>query len=302
MPKLSLIFLFLIHAFAMSTLACAQDFRLTSVNLLHFGQEGDTAQKCAMLKNLMATNDLILVQEVMQKNFPCPFKPSDEGFIWQAPGPFGQSSYKEYFGFLYANTAAGHAFLTMVTTTPAVNPAGTFERTPAAALFYVNASVAKSYYLWVVDVHSVWGKKGVGPRQQEALLAGAYGLALKTSTASVVGSSPPSKLSGNTPVIFAGDWNIETNFANNGLNPGFASFFANGFAFAPNDQTSLTQPGGLSKRYDHFVFTKVSGGHGLTLTAPLRFACTLGVPTPLCQPWRGVMSDHLGISTSVTLQ
>ncbi|MET0226343.1 MAG: endonuclease/exonuclease/phosphatase family protein [Dokdonella sp.] len=279
--------------------AVAVTLNVVSVNLLHFGQGSTTAQKCAQLNALAQTTDVILIQELMTSAYPCDaVVPRPAGFLWQPALPPGQGSYTEYFGVLYANTAAGHARLALTTTAPPTLAPNTFSRPPAALLFYASpAAGGAGRYVWLVNVHSIWGDV-VGPRQQEARAAAAFGIQLRSSTAMVPGSNPPYQLNGATPVLFGGDWNLETNRANGSVNPGFSVFSANQFAFAPNNQTSLTPPGNLSKRYDHFVYsTGPAAAAALTVATPQRLPCPpAGFP---CQPWRNNVSDHLGIRTIV---
>lgn len=269
--------------------ALAQDFILHTQNLLRFGQ-GATANKnakCTALNTISANVDIIVIQELMQADYPCSAVPT--GFKWESYGPLGPNSYKEYYGFLWRNVPRTNGpTITDGALIDSAN-ASSFMRPPYATFLFIQPhGKTVKYGIWIANIHSIWGK-GVSPRKAEATAAAVFFSALKKSPA---GSTQPPKPNG-FPVIIAGDWNLPARNKYGTTNSGFDDLVSAGASIEPNVPTSLTKAGKGSSPYDHFAFTYSS----LKIATPTLYP----VPTSWAT-WRSTVSDHLGVQVGVTFK
>lgn len=273
--------------------AWSADFVLLSQNLLRFGQGSKTAQKCQALENKAADVDIILIQELMTAAYPCASVPAD--FTFMSFGPYGTTSYKEYYGFLWRSTQSGaHPKIEYTTYYHAASQSD-YMRPPTAMLFKVTRqpSTGGTFLIWVGNMHSVFGKT-ISGRRDEATKAGNYFQGLRTM---VVGTDQPP--TGGWPTLIAGDWNLPVTNSAGVVDSGFSWLAGQNAAGLPtNIATSLTRAGGASSPYDHILYNTVTGGHGVTISnvqlVPLN---QNDWPT-----WRQTVSDHLGVQAEVTVQ
>lgn len=275
-------------AFA-SIAASPADFIIYTQNLLHFGQGGaaKTQAKCDAVDTVSQSVDVIVIQEVMQQAYPCASVPA--GFSWEAYGPLGATTYKEFYGFLWRNTprsggptiADGGYYLSAAS--------GSFARPPHAILLSVTPhGKTTAYYMWIGNIHSVFGTS-VSARRAEATATATFFSALQGT-----GAEDVSVPAGGFPVIIAGDWNLPARSKNGKLNPGFEALSTAGAGIEPNVPTSLNAAGSPSSAYDHFVFTAAK----ITLSNVMRHpANSSDWPS-----WRDTVSDHLGVVAEVTVQ
>lgn len=273
------------------------DFVLYSQNLLRFGQGSNTTQKCQAIIDEAAVADIIVIQELMTAYYPC-LTPAGSstyptGFSFLSFGPFGTSSYKEYYGFLWRNTSSGtHPKVEFQHNCIAPDCQGSksvFARPPTAMLFKVTTTT-KVFYIWIGNMHSVFGKTVAG-RQIEASAAGDFFSVLRNWTYPAI--TPPA---GGWPTIIAGDWNLPiTDSTNTVTNPGFSWLTNQAAAGKPtNVATSLTRAGAASSPYDHILYN--------TATVTLSAQVTLNPPQPGQWPdWRQNVSDHLGVQVQVSV-
>jgi Endonuclease/Exonuclease/phosphatase family len=265
--------------------ARAQDFTLHTQNLLHFGWGASTA-KCQQLDLIASQADIILVQELMTSAYPCPSLPAN--FAWQAYGPYGPGTYREYYGFLVKTipTQFGTQIQPVANSAQVAN-ASVFMRPPVAVRFRVSwvNGLKPPRDVWIANFHAVWGKN-VGGRRAEATQVGNFYLSLRNVAAA--------------PVIVGGDWNLRASNARGVVDPGFGwlADWRVRATIAPNDPTTLTAAGNPSSAYDHFVFTTGFPGQSVALNPIIRY------PTApnLWRYWRQNVSDHLGVAARVTFQ
>lgn len=272
----------------LSALASSADFIIYTQNLLRFGHGGaaKTQAKCDAVDRVSQRVDVIVIQEVMQQAYPCASVPT--GFTWESYGPLGASSYKEYYGFLWRHAArSGGPTITHGGYYMSAEPAY-FARPPHAILLNINPNGSTTtYYIWIGNIHSVFGSR-VAERRAEATAAATFFSALKGA-----GTADISVPVGGFPVIIAGDWNLAVRNKSGKLNPGFEALAAAGANIEPNIRTSLTSTGAPSSAYDHFAFTAAK----ITLSN-----ITLYPDNSSDWPsWRGTVSDHLGVIAEVTV-
>jgi len=270
----------------------AADFVLHTQNMLRFGHGKKTAAQCQAIVDISKNVDIIVLQEVMLPTYPCGAPPG--GFAWAGMfGPFGKSSYKEYYGFLYRSSANPQTQVQVsFSGITDVASQATFSRPPQALLFRITVPQRPAYYIWIASFHAIFGKTIQG-RRDEARAVEAFFTRLAVTSRTLIGHplNPPTW---GFPVIVAGDWNLPTTDG--------AFSWANGGNSAPavavpNDATSLTRAGAPSSAYDHFAHTKMaSNNHGITLTTNYYPASNQLVF------WRATVSDHMGVQAQVTVK
>jgi hypothetical protein len=262
--------------------ASAQDFRIYSQNLLRFGHGSRTATQCAEVGAHIPTVDIILIQELMVATTPCTNVTLIPGtYVWVSPGPYGRSSYKEYYGFLYSSTARTNGPTIAPAAGPVMLGAGAgYMRPPQGILFQVTPHGSTNpKYVWVANAHLLWGGSNPRDRRAEATALALFFTQMQTLQNAATGQA----YSAN--VIIGGDWNLSA------TDQGFGNLTTAGATIEPNVQTSLNRTGGLSQPYDHFVH---SGTVALANIATFSGSGTV-------QQWRAGVSDHLGIQADVSL-
>lgn len=273
-----------------SSAAYAQDFVLGSVNMLHLGWGSKRANQCAQLANLTQTADILLIQEDMKPQSVCPAIANFQYFKLLPPG---QSSYKEYFGFMYRSTVLpGRASATPLTNRFA--PPGTFARAPLAQLFQLRTAANALYPIWIVNVHTCWNCGEAGRRAETMALA-AFGNSLRVDTGNYGGT----QLNGSTPVIFGGDWNLAlTTGVYAQQEPGFQNFRNTNFLPTQALLTTVTKTGQLVSNYDHLVYS-TGGGPSNVRINPFIYTPPPGNPA-LLATWGSQTSDHIAIFAGIT--
>jgi len=281
-----------------STPAFTQSFTIRSQNFLHLGWKPGTtfaANKCLALRDMMNSADLIVVQELMIVTDPCQAATSNAGFSFKSNwSALGTTSYKEFYGF-YVRTAANSQGTTLSFTNDTQHAAGLgsvkFERPPfAVAIKAVNGATTK--YLWVGNIHSIFGKS-VTQRYTEAAGTATFFNTLKNST--ILGSSKSS----GWPVIIAGDWNIPVQHKNGSYTPGFTWLSTNTADALPyNTATSLSNTGKPASPYDHFVYSTNTLALSNVVTVTASSTSSFSSQTK----WRSDVSDHLGIQAGVSFK
>ncbi len=263
-----------------SSVAGAVDFVLYSQNTLHLGWGSKTTTKCTAFAGALTDVDIAVFQEVMVTASPCPgTAPLPGAFTWNASGPYGRGSYREYYLFLYRNTVrAGGPTIAYTSTNAIATHTGNFMRPPIALLFNVRnvtpngSPIIKQ--VWIGNYHAIWGKS-IRDRRTEVGNVAPFFTLLRNTCAPLPCN-----------VIIGGDWNLPL------TDTGFTALRNAGAAGEPNTATSLTSAGALSQPYDHFLYSR-----GSTLVAST-------YPGPTGMPlltWRTTVSDHLGIMADVTL-
>lgn len=243
-------------------------FSLASLNTLHLGQGKAPYQqnKEAILKQLFASFNVVVLQEVMQQANVGNVTPGSHAFVVtpvQGPG-----TYKEAYAFLVDTriAVAGNAAV--------ITGVGGYSRPPAGVLLN-NGGV----WTWVIDYHAVYGRS-IGVRRAEVSRSQAVYQGFQTLP--VNGTAYPR-------AVMAGDWNLGAQ------DPVFQGFVAGGWPILvqPAALTSLKRNGGLSQPYDHFLWdrTAVTVANPLVIPVPNPPATGLG--------WRQQVSDHLGIAAVV---
>jgi hypothetical protein len=270
----------------------AQEFKIRSQNFLHLGWGTSTVKtnKCTALNDMMNDVDIIVVQELMQSTDPCPTQTSSNNFTFIVdPTALGNSSYKEYYGF-YVRNGANKKLTTLAYTGELRYATGSFERPPRAiALKVTKGSTNK--YVWIGDIHSIFGKK-VQQRYDEAgRVRGFYQDLQKVK----IGGQDPAP--GRWPVIIAGDWNIPVTRSNGTtLTPGFSWLPVNmAVGYPAIFKTTLSAKAKRSSAYDHFIYDDQL----LSLTPPT-IETTASFVTDAA--WRKSVSDHLGIVSEVSFK
>jgi endonuclease/exonuclease/phosphatase family metal-dependent hydrolase len=257
--------------------AGAVDFIIYSQNLLRFGHGSRTGTQCTELATQMAQADIILIQEWMLATTPCTGNNTalPGTYTWRVEGPYGKSTYKEYYTFLYTTTARSGGPTVRLLSPAAQESQVTYMRPPYAHLFEItpNATTTKKT-VWVVNFHAVWGK-AVKQRRDEATNITTFYTYLRKVQATTGTLNN---------VIIGGDWNLAT------TDTGFDALKLANASVIQTDLTSLNRTGGLSQSYDHFVISPTVVTSGLT---------TIGGGA--AATWRTTVSDHLGIRAEVTL-
>ena len=275
---------------AVPAAAQAQSFTILTQNVLRFGHGSRLQAQCTAINTVSQSVDIIVLQEVMAAGYPCLSANNSKGvngalptdFAYATSGAKGRSSYIEYYGILYRTTKRNNQQITLLEEDDALSTTTTFMRPPYAARFRVtdsSTSTAKSCDVWIVDIHSIFGKK-VSERQGEAAaMEGLY----KTLMGRNKGS-----------VIVAGDWNLPADDTT-----GFGWVSTNNALIQPNVLTSLTATGAPSSAYDHAINTSNSTTPpSVTLSSIAVYYGGFGVTMP---QWRANVSDHMGVTANVSL-
>jgi endonuclease/exonuclease/phosphatase family metal-dependent hydrolase len=268
--------------------AAAQTFTILSQNMLRFGHGSRLANQCAAITTASATVDIIVLQEVMQPGYPCLTANNKKGvnvpiptdFAYVTSGWKGRTSYIEYYGILYRTKARNNMQITLSAQDDALSTTASFMRPPYAALFEVkNTTNNKACSVWVVDIHSIFGK-AVSDRQGEAKAMKAVYLNLMAKK--------------NGSVIVAGDWNLPA------TDTAFSWVASNGATIQPDVLTSLTAAGAPSSAYDHAVNTSAKTAPSVTIsqTSSGKWTYTGAYSLP---NWRKDISDHMGVLADVSL-
>lgn len=291
MRRLALGLALALAGIALPAVAHAQSFTILTQNVLRFGHGSRLQNQCNALDAAAAANiDIIVLQEVMVDGYPCLSGNNNKGVNGAIPANFayvssaakGRSSYVEYYGILYRTTARNNQQITFLEDDDTLSTTATFMRPPYAARFQVtDNTTTTSCDVWIVDIHSIFGKR-LSERQDEAqAMKGVYQALLATNKGSV---------------IVAGDWNLPAD-DDDGFDWARPS---EDVEIEPNELTSLTTTGAPSSAYDHAV-------HTLNTTTPpsVTLAQVSGVwtYTGTLSPaqWRTQVSDHMGVRASVSL-
>ena len=263
-----------------------QSFVLLTQNMLRFGHGSRLQNQCNAIDSASTVVDIIVLQEVMMPGYPCLAAYNTKGvngavpanFHYVTSGPKGQSSYKEYYGILYRTNVRNNMQIVGMSVDDNLASATTFMRPPYGVRFQVSDTTAggKSCNVWIVDIHSVFGKTVVGRQLEAAAMHTVYGKLIAGGTSSV---------------IVAGDWNLPADDA-----AGFGWVATSNAAIQPNVPTSLTAAGAPSSPYDHVIYTTASAGPSVTLTATATYT---GGMAPFV--WRTTVSDHVGVVADVSL-
>lgn len=268
-------------------------FTVQTQNVLRFGHGRRLDAQCQALEAAANAADIIVLQEVMTNGYPCLAQNNSKGVNRAVPagysyigsGPKGRSSYIEYYGILYPTAAVNGRQFDVVDTRD-LSHQTPFMRPPFGALFRItdssNPSNVQTCQVWVVDLHSVFGKTIDGRRAEAAAMKTVYGTLRALN---------------NDAVLIAGDWNLIGNDAT-----GFGWLGGQGAAIDPSTvKTSLTPAGVPSSEYDHVVFTSQAGTPRVTLV-PAGDAGTWTVPAAnQLGAWRANVSDHMGVKARVTV-
>ena len=250
-------------------------------NLLRFGHGSRTPRKCLALDTASFAVDVIVIQELMKDTIPCTGIAA--GFTKYVSTARGTTSYKEYYGFLVRTTPRTNG-RTIALQGTHKTASGNFMRPPEAILLNVTRQNGNVVPIWVVNIHSIWGKGGVDPRRAEARLAATFFSQLRYGA--VFGVTTPV---GGFPVIIAGDWNLQYEDASSNVDPGWDKLVAASANIDPSFVTSLTKGGLGSSPYDHFAYFKT----------PLTVANVRQYPASTWLKWRTEVSDHLGVRADV---
>lgn len=272
------------------TAATAQSFTILTQNVLRFGHGSRLQNQCNAITAASATVDIIVLQEVMTNGYPCLAGNNNKGVNTPVPPNFqyltsaakGRSSYKEYYGILYRTNQRNNMEIQRVQEDDNLSTTATFMRPPYGVLFKVtdkSTSTPKSCNVWVVDIHSIFGKTLAG-RQAEAAAMRAIYLNLRGRA--------------NDAVIVAGDWNLAANDAT-----GFGWVAGNTATIQPNVLTSLTTTGAPSSAYDHAINTFQTTAPSITISQTGGTWTYTGAYT--MPQWRTNVSDHMGVIGNVSL-
>ncbi len=264
--KATLVSLTLALAALLAPASAAAQLTVGSFNTLHLGQGPVAYQtnKQAILKNLFAGYDVVLLQEVMAQANLGNVTPGSHFFV--ATAVQGPTTYKEAYAFLVRTSlsvAGNAAVLTGV---------GGYARPPAGVLVNQGGT-----WTWFIDYHAVYGRSLSARRNEVSRWPAVY---QGFQTLVVNGAQFPR-------AVMGGDWNLGAG------DPAFTAVNPGTFSVQPTTKTSLKRNGGLSQPYDHFLWDTAA----VTVTAtqvvapPNPPGSTLG--------WRQQISDHLGISAIV---
>lgn len=270
--------------------ARAQSFVLLTQNVLRFGHGSRLLNQCNAITAASDSVDIIVLQEVMTNGYPCLSGNNSKGVNVPVPPNFayltssakGRSSYKEYYGILYRTNVRNNVQITRLAEEDNLSTTATFMRPPYGARFQVRDTTAtgRSCNVWIVNIHSIFGKN-VSDRRDEAAAMRTVYLNLKARDTS--------------SVIVAGDWNLPADDAT-----GFGWVGTNNAAIQPNVYTSLTTTGAPSSAYDHAITTlNTSTPPTITITQPAAGWTYTGTYT--MPNWRKDVSDHMGVRANVSL-
>ena len=278
---------------AVPAAAHAQSFTILTQNVLRFGHGSRLQTQCDAIDAATTTAnvDIIVLQEVMASGYPCLTANNNKGvngaiptnFAYVTSGAKGRTSYIEYYGILYRTNQRNNQQITLLGQDDALSTTATFMRPPYAAHFRVtdnSTTTAKSCDVWIVDIHSIFGKTLLGRQQEAAAMESIFTALMALNTGSV---------------IVAGDWNLPADD-----DDGFDWVGTNNAAIQPNVQTSLTAAGLPSSKYDHAINTSNS-----TTPPSVTISQTGGSWTYMGgltgQQWRDNVSDHMGVIANVSL-
>ncbi|HLO74941.1 MAG TPA: endonuclease/exonuclease/phosphatase family protein [Magnetospirillum sp.] len=258
-------------AFALSLVllpvSARAEFCMLTQNGLHLGQGKPDYRdtKRQEFQRIFRDYDVVTLQEVMDPDEPARLAPA--GFSATVSAAKGASTYKEHYAVLTRDDA--------ITVLDAADypDDGSFARPP----FGVAVQDKHGGRFWLVDIHAIFGKGGVGPRRLE-VAAMAEVLAHYAARLLPDGSTV-------ARVVVAGDWNLpasDHSFAD-------LSAMSAGLAVAPNVKSSLNGQGAYSSPYDHFLWNATA--------TSVAFADeprdTGGLDTAL---YRTTLSDHVGVA------
>ncbi|MEP9358776.1 endonuclease/exonuclease/phosphatase family protein [Sphingomonas sp. KR3-1] len=269
--------------------ATAQSFTILSQNMLRFGHGSRLLAQCNAITTASATVDIIVLQEVMQPGYPCLTANNKKGVNVPIPTNFayvtsaakGRSSYVEYYGILYRTNTRNNMQITLSGSDDTLSTTKTFMRPPFGALFQVtNTTNAKACSVWVVDIHSIFGKVA-SDRQYEATQ-------MKTVYQNLMAKKTGS-------VIVAGDWNLAA------TDSGFSWVATNNASIQPNVLTSLTATGAPSSAYDHAVNTLNSTTPPSVTISQTTSGSWVYMGGMTGANWRKNISDHMGVIADVSL-
>jgi len=273
--------------------AQAQSFVLMTQNMLRFGHGSRLENQCKAIAKASLKVDIIVLQEVMTNGYPCIGTNNNNDVDMPVPANFRYvtspakgEKYVEYYGILYRYTPRNNIQIT--------NPGNKvvdfqwkeFIRPPYAVFFNVK-SKEKTCKVWVVDFHSIFGKK-IEERQKEVKEMGKVYTYLMGRDGG--------------KVIMAGDWNLPTVDLT-----GFDWVANKPAKIDPNVLTSLTRDGTASSAYDHAINTFAPSNSPVTINEPSSGWVYVGTSTSPPSPsdlaeWRAKVSDHMGVIGDVTLR
>lgn len=236
-------------------------------NGLHLGQGKPDYRESKRqgFQKIFQDYDVVALQEVMDPDEPARLAPA--GFAASVSAAKGASTYKEHYAVLTRSAA-----VRVLDAVDYPDEAGRFARPP----FGVAVEDKDGGRFWLVNIHAVFGKGGVGPRRLE--------VAAMAEVLAYYAARPLPDGSTIARVLAAGDWNLPA------ADRAFAELAAaSGLSAAPDVKTSLNAQGEYSSPYDHFVW------NGTTLAVD--FAedprDTGGLPTDV---FRQTLSDHAGVA------
>jgi len=259
-------------SFGLAAASAAQTYTVQSQNTLHLGYSSTNATKISALKAQFNGFDIILLQEVMRGAYVVDNGTTDiaqvipaGNYTFRETGLLGKSSYKETYVFIFNNATI--KFVDNLIDAPAAD----FSRPPHAILIQTGTT-----WTWIVNFHAIWGQP-----QQRATEAGNM-----NTFANLLANTP---VSGQryTNCVIGGDWNLPAN------DPGFNALTGNGFTIEPAGLTSLTPAGDDSSSYDHFAYKVPAGNVTVTHAAVI-------VPATGKATWRSTVSDHMGVSCTIS--
>jgi endonuclease/exonuclease/phosphatase family metal-dependent hydrolase len=269
--------------------ALAQSFVLLTQNMLRFGHGTRLRNQCNAITAASDTADIIVLQEVMTKNYPCLAGNNSKGVNIPVPSGFkyftssakGQSSYKEYYGILArTNNVQTNVQISWLRQDDNLGATNSFMRPPYGVQFELSKQSGKRCSVWVVDFHAIFGKRRSGRQDEASAMQKVYNNLRGTK-------------SSNDLVIVAGDWNLEASDAR-----GFGWVKGKNARIEPDTLTSLTTAGVPSSAYDHVIYSANFTSRSKVTLANVR--TYRGNYTKL--DWRRYVSDHLGVMAKVTLQ
>lgn len=247
--------------------AQAQSFTLLSQNTLHLGwglAKPYASTKHSNIKAQIGNSDVALLQEVMKDDTATMALVKPGGWAVQVSHTMrGYGWYRETYAIFY-----NPAKVTVSDADDYPDTAHDFSRKPYAAQIQVTGYTNK---VWVVDFHAIWGKR-VGQRRAEA-----------AAMTKVIDWLLAKHLS--TKIVIGGDWNLPTG------DSGFNALKGRTYTIEPNDASTINTVGGRSSAYDHFASSS-----GLTVADEEVIDPLTGSESS----WRDNVSDHLGVSCTVT--
>lgn len=260
--------LFLLPLLLLARPAHAATFSLLSQNCLHLGWGANPNKAVGLQTEFgLVPFDVILLQEVMAgANVAAFIDPNQVGnYTIRVSGLKGSTGYKEAYAFIVHNNIPS----SVVVDYP--DPNGDFSRPPSGVLLQTGGN-----WTWVVDYHAVFGRRKAVRVAEVQAMSGVYQWFQGFLAQGVA----------YPRVIIGGDWNLPGTDAAFGPLLGLTGTMT----LAPDTATSLKRNGGLSQRYDHFVWDT----NHITVNNP---SVVPGVNGNAW--WRANVSDHLGIACQV---